>query len=114
MSKKKAVKKKEPLAEASEKHKEQSQLPVRKLIASYSLTPEQHEKVHNLAIKKDTVIFQDLRFGTLSQLTNRKVKSPIMGFQLVHKENKVTQVEMSRGKDLFKFIDFKAYWNKIF
>jgi inner membrane protein len=69
---------------------------------------------YNLAIKQDTVIFQDLRFGTLSPLTNGKVKTPIMGFQLIHKENKVSTVEMSRGKDLFKHVDFNAYWNKIF
>lgn len=69
---------------------------------------------YTLVNKKDTVLFQDLRFGITSQLTNGKVKSPIMGFSIIHKENKVSAVEMSRGKDLFKHVDFYAYWNKIF
>ena len=69
---------------------------------------------YTLVNKKDTVLFQDLRFGITSQLTNGKVKSPIMGFSIIHKENKVSAVEISRGKDLFKHVDFNAYWNKIF
>ena len=69
---------------------------------------------YNLENKKDTVYFQDLRFGTVSQLTNGKIKTPIMGFLIAHKKNKVSNVEMSRGKDLFKSVDLDAYWNKIF
>jgi len=69
---------------------------------------------YTLKTKKDTIIFHDLRFGTMSQLTNKKVSNPVMGYQIIHKDNVVQKVEMSRGKDLFKFVDFDAYWNFIF
>jgi inner membrane protein len=69
---------------------------------------------YNLEFKKDTVIFYDLRFGVLSKLTNNKIRKPLMGYEIIHKENKVVEVNPNRGKNLFKFVDFDAYLNWIF
>ena len=69
---------------------------------------------YNLEFKKDTVIFYDLRFGVLSKLTNNKIRKPLMGYEIIHKENKVVKVNPNRGKNLFKFVDFDAYLNWIF
>ena len=69
---------------------------------------------YNLEIKKDTVIFYDLRFGVVSKLTNNRLKTPIMGYEIIHNKNKVMKVNPNRGKDLFKFVDFDAYLNWIF
>jgi inner membrane protein len=69
---------------------------------------------YNLELKKDTVIFYDLRFGVLGKLTNNKIRKPLMGYEIIHKENKVVEVNPNRGKNLFKFVDFDAYLNWIF
>jgi inner membrane protein len=69
---------------------------------------------YNLEIKKDTVIFYDLRFGVVSKLTNNRLKTPIMGYEIIHNKSKVMKVNPNRGKDLFKFVDFDAYLNWIF
>jgi inner membrane protein len=69
---------------------------------------------YNLGIKKDTVIFYDLRFGVVSKLTNNKLRTPLFSYEIIHKDNKVIKVNQSRGKQLFKFVDFDAYLNWIF
>jgi inner membrane protein len=69
---------------------------------------------YNLEFKKDTVIFYDLRFGVLSKLTNNKIRKPLMGYEIIHRENKVVEVNPNRGKNLFKFVDFDSYLNWIF
>ena len=69
---------------------------------------------YNLEIRKDTVVFYDLRFGVVSKLTNNKVRTPLFGYEIIHKDNKVLKVNQNRGKDLFKFVDFDAYLNWIF
>lgn len=69
---------------------------------------------YNLEVKKDTVVFYDLRFGVVSKLTNNKLRTPIMGYEIIHKENKVVKVNQHRGKNFFKFVDFDAYLNWIF
>lgn len=69
---------------------------------------------YNLEVKKDTVVFYDLRFGVLSKLTNNKIRTPLMGYEIIHKENLVLKVNQTRGKNLFRFVDFDAYMNWIF
>ena len=69
---------------------------------------------YNIEIKKDTVVFYDLRFGVVSKLTNNKIRTPLFGYEIIHKDNKVLKVNQSRGKNLFKFVDFDAYMNWIF
>ena len=69
---------------------------------------------YNLEIRKDTVVFYDLRFGVVSKLTNNKLRTPVFGYEIIHKDNKVLRVNQSRGKNFFKFVDFDAYLNWIF
>ena len=69
---------------------------------------------YNLEIRKDTVVFYDLRFGVVSKLTNNKLRTPVFGYEIIHKDNRVLRVNQSRGKNFFKFVDFDAYLNWIF
>ena len=69
---------------------------------------------YNLEIRKDTVVFYDLRFGVVSKLTNNKLRTPVFGYEIIHKDNKVLRVNQSRRKNFFKFVDFDAYLNWIF
>lgn len=64
--------------------------------------------------KGDTILCKDLRFGSVSKLTNGKVKNTLMGYGLIIENNKIKQVTSLRNGRDFKALDFKNYLNELF
>lgn len=61
----------------------------------------------------DTILVYDLRFGTTTPITNGQVKTPLMGYGLVVKNNRVHHLFTHRARDFSK-LNFSVYWDKVF
>lgn len=61
----------------------------------------------------DTLNFYDLRFGTATQLTNKEVQLPIMGYGMVVDNGFVYKTISLRNSNLFEKVNFDVYWNKV-
>ena len=62
----------------------------------------------------DTVAFYDLRFGLASKATNEKVSTPMMGYGMVIDRGFVDKTFGLRPKEMWRNLNFKAYFNKVF
>lgn len=64
--------------------------------------------------KGDTLFCYDLRFGLVSQMTNGKIRSPLMGYGMVIDNGTVQKTMRTNRSDLMKHLNFDAYLTKIF
>lgn len=62
----------------------------------------------------DTIKVYDLRFGTASKMTNGYVTIPLMGYGMVIDNAIVNKTVGLRPNQLFQFVNFDAYLNKVF
>lgn len=63
--------------------------------------------------KQDSLIVYDLRFGTVTTMSNGVSTLPIMGYGFSLKEQKITKLFPYRARDFSK-INFSVYWDKVF
>ena len=61
----------------------------------------------------DTLCYSDLRFGLSGKLTAEKTNKPVMGYNLMLKNNTVRQIKPLKRGETTKFIDFHYYLNKV-
>jgi inner membrane protein len=64
--------------------------------------------------QKNIVKVYDLRFGLSTQATNGKISTPIKGYGMVIDSGYVDKTYGLRPNELWKHINFGAYWNKVF
>lgn len=62
----------------------------------------------------DTIRVYDLRFGTASKMTNGRLETPVMGYGMVIDNGIVNKTVGLRPNELFQFVNFDAYLNKVF
>lgn len=63
--------------------------------------------------RNDSLIIHDLRFGTVTTMSNGKITTPIMGYGFLLKDKKPEKLFTQRTRDFSK-INFSVYWDKVF
>ena len=61
----------------------------------------------------DTLCYYDLRFGLTGKITAEKTNKPVMGYNLILKNNNVRQVKPLNRLETMKYIDFHYYFKKV-
>lgn len=69
---------------------------------------------YSMAQNNDSCIFYDLRFGSMSSITDGKEKQPLMGYLMLTNNGIVQKTSNFRSRNGFKNINFDAYYHKIF
>lgn len=69
---------------------------------------------YSTQLKHDTIIYYDLRFGSVKQLSGERFQNPLMGYGMIVDKGTVQKSFPLRPGEAFKAVNFGHYMHKVF